>query len=178
MVFQFEITEDDYVEFYLDYASNSIAVKKEVARNRILLLVLYIILALFILLLFIDSLFILLCIFAVIVPIIVYQLIVYNKTYQRKLIKNVRKLLSSGSADRTLGKKEILINDDKITYSSDGSVSEFEISKIKYIKQTKHLILLYRDEISAILIKKEAINDINEMNNIIENISGKIHKSI
>jgi hypothetical protein len=175
----YELSEQDYIDFQLDYVSHANNIKQQISKNRILVSIFYIIIAASMLLIFNNNYKYIVSIFIIIAG--SYHVITFRQQYIKKVIKMVKKMTESGKADKTLGKKEILLEDDILTYTEETGTTVITIDKLKEIRESLSCIFLYKDDISAFIISKKAFpskEDERQFYNFIESRIPSRNKSI
>ncbi|MFD1030235.1 YcxB family protein [Metaplanococcus flavidus] len=171
MELNYKLTEEDYIDFNLFHAKNSKAVKKQVTMQRVLVPVMYIILA-FLGLVFLDMPFLFLFIPFLLMGILWF--IFYPAYFYRLIKRNSTKMMREGKNEGVLGAHKMIFTEDGLREISPKGEMSISWSGIESFGEDPSGFYLYNSGMSALIIPKKELGNSEEVSRFLD---GKI-KSI
>ena len=171
----FILTDKNYIDFQLDYLRNSANARRQLFKTRLLLAAVYVITAAVVYLLqpgpkTLIVIMVLGCVGAV-------QIFFWDKFYRRIVMRAVKRMLQSGNANKTLGKKQISLDGDDLVYEEESGTTRQKISQLKKLRESASCVFLYRDEISAYIIPNTAFPSPEEKKSFLEAIASRLPRA-
>lgn len=168
MTIEYEILEEDYINFNLYHMQNSPSQKKLFNTLRIILPAVFMPVIYFTgtLLLKQSSLY-----WGIIaLGFFIFWIYYYPKTYNKAIKKQSLKLLNEGDNSSFFGKKKIDILDDQLILKEGEVTSTFSKDRVKEIREYDDMIVLYLSAVSAHIIPKRYLSDkdIRDIRTILE----------
>lgn len=157
MTIEYEIIEEDYINFNLYHMQNSSSQKKLFNTLR-----------------FIVPMFIVPVAYligtrlfeqpglywgVVAIGIYIFWIYIYPKTYKKAIKKQLLKLLHEGDNSSFFGKKKIDIVDDQLILKEGDVTSTLPKDRVKEIREYDDMIVLYLSAVSAHIIPKRYLSD-------------------
>lgn len=154
---EYEITEEDHVNFNVYHTLNSPLHKKQFRISKfilpaILLPVIY----------FTGTLLFKQPSWFWIVTVLgfyIYWIYSYPKSYKKTIRKQSLKLINEGDNSSIYGKKKIEITDDQLIFVEADMTISIPKARVKEIKENDDMILLYLSAVSAQIIPKRYLSD-------------------
>ncbi|MFO8068413.1 MAG: YcxB family protein [Alkalibacterium sp.] len=153
MTIDYELSEEDFIQFKLHLIEESPSQKKMFWVLRILLPLLFAVVIYSVGTALFNQLFIYWSIIAI--GFFIVWVIYYPTQHKKILLKQTRKLVSEKDNSSLFGKKTLTINDDVITVTGENEQVQINRENIKTIKDYKEMIVLYNSSVSAIIIPKK-----------------------
>lgn len=164
MEIKYVLTEEDYVHFNMYHIKNSEAAMKMLNLQRYLTPIFFIIVSILLSQVSEIPLPISLSVFLVI-GILWY--IYYPKYYERFLVKQVKKMFSEGKNDGLLGEHILTLSEEGLVETTSNGETRASWTSIKNFKEDKDYYFLYNSSISAYIIPKRGIEQLDDVSNTI-----------
>lgn len=166
MELKYTLTEQDYINFNLFHIQNSKMATKALKIQRYTIPVLYLVLA-YIFATIGDSSYILSFIIFSIFGILWFVL--YPKFYYRTVIRNVKKMMKEGRNEGLLGEHHMLLTSEGIVDNNTTGETKVAWSGIQEVKEDKNYLYLYNSSVSAYILPKREITNLEELKSYIKN---------
>lgn len=158
-VFKYTLTENDFIDFQLHYLKINSNVSSTIKKTIIVLIILYLIVFVSMSIYFRDNVYLILIIFILVSAFSIMQVLTYRKRLEGKIIKKIKKYISSGKLNNIFGDKELTIYDDKVVFYENEAYSNYKKDDIKNIDFSNRSIFFYTDDLSAIIIPKSFLSN-------------------
>lgn len=168
MELNYEITEKDYVDFNLFHAKNSKAIQKQITIQRLLVPVIYLLLAV-IVSIAMDLPFLLLFIPLLIVSI--GWFFYYPAHFYRTVKRNAGKMMKEGKNKGVLGEHTMIFTDEGLREISPKGEMTISWSGIEQFGEAPSGFYLYNSGMSALIIPKRELKNIDAVSSF---LAGKI----
>lgn len=169
MEINYILTEDDYLNFNLFHTKHSKVVKKSLLIQRLMGPVIFIAFS-YLFSIFADLPFIGLFVTFSIISVLWY--IFYPAYFYKLIIRNVKKAMNEGDNGGLLGKRQMILNEEGIIDVNSSSKTESNWQAIKDIKEDENNFFLYNSAVSAYIIPKRDLKQIDELRSyLLENIN-------
>lgn len=156
MELNYKLTEEDYIDFNLFHAKNSKALKKQITMQRVLVPVMYIVLAI------LASVFLDMPFLVILIPFLIMGIlwIIFYPAYYYRLIKrNATKMLREGKNDGVLGAHTIIFTEDGLREISPKGEMSISWSGIESFGENDAGFYLYNSGMSALIIPKRELGN-------------------
>ncbi|WP_091529272.1 YcxB family protein [Alkalibacterium subtropicum] len=150
MIINYEVNEEDFIQFNLHYIIDSPAQRKTYWFLRLLIPLMFSVLIYFIgTVLFSQP-----AIYWMIIATGFFGLgvLYFPDQYRKVILKQTRKMLSKGKKDGLFGEKTLTISEDAVTVTGDKAQEELKLKDIKRIEQYDDMILIYDSSRSAVIV--------------------------
>lgn len=168
MEIEFELVEEDYINFNIDHSKKSPALKKNIFGQRILGPIVFLLFP-FIIRIYTDIpmwyWFAIFGLFSVV------WFVFYPKYFKWEMTRRVKKMLKEGNNDNIYIKRMIILSDKGILEKSDLGESNISWDKVGKVEETEENIYIYISSMSAHIIPKRVFKDKNEEQVFIKEIS-------
>ncbi|GEK91235.1 YcxB family protein [Alkalibacterium kapii] len=167
MKLEYELTEEDYLNFNIYHSRKSPSIKKKIFIQRIMGPIIFMITP-FVVTNFSDiPLWYWLTIF---IFMSIVWFIYYPKYVNWELKKGVEKMLEEGNNENLFDRKSLTITEEGLREVSSIGSSNVSWDKINSVDETKEYIYVYISSLSAHIIPKRAFNDPNEQKNFLNEL--------
>ncbi|MED4453154.1 YcxB family protein [Metabacillus fastidiosus] len=173
MEIKYYLTEEDYLHFNLFHIKNSKTTSRALNMQRFLTPIFFLILS-YILSAFLDEPFIGLFIIFFILSIL--WIIFYPKYFYSLIIRQVKKMIKEGRNDGLLGDHHMIMTEEEIVDSTANSETKVTWSGIEMFKEDDDYFYLYNSSVSAYILPKRALNDVEEIKNFIQSKKENVPK--
>lgn len=160
MEIKYSLTEEDYLTFNLFHIKNSKTAKRSLDIQRFLTPVIFIALS-YILSKLGNLSFLGLLISFLIVSIL--WIIFYPKYFYSYVSRHTKKMIKEGKNDGLLGEHRMVLSEEGIVDSTSNGETKVAWSGIKAFKEDKHNIYLYNSAVSAYILPKRELDDVEGM---------------
>ena len=168
MELEFELLEEDYINFNIDHAKKSSSLKKNILMQRILGPVLFLIFPFIIRGYTEIPMWYWVTIFGIVS---VVWFIYYPKYFNWEMTRRVKKMLNEGSNENILNRRKIILSDEGILEKSLIGESNVSWNQVDKVEESNEYIYIYISSISAHIIPKRIFKDENEKQMFIREIS-------
>lgn len=156
MELNYKLTEEDYIDFNVFHAKHSQAVQKQVKLQRILVPLMYIVLAV-LATSFLDVPFLVL--FIPLVAVAVLWFLFYPAYFYRLIKRNATKMMREGKNDAVLGEHTMIFTDQGLREISPKGEMSVSWSGIENYGEDDSGFYLYNSGMSALIIPKRELGD-------------------
>lgn len=156
MELNYKLTEEDYVDFNVFHAKNSQTVQKQVKLQRILVPLMYIVLAV-LAANFFDMPFLVLFIPFLVAAILWF--LFYPVYFYRLIKRNVAKMIREGKNDAVLGQHTMIFTDQGLREISPKGEMSVSWSGIENYGEDDSGFYLYNSGMSALIIPKRELGN-------------------
>ncbi|PAQ15594.1 YcxB family protein [Bacillus sp. FJAT-42315] len=160
MEINYNLTEEDYLKFNMFHVKNSKAVKRVLNMQRFLTPILFIIVS-FVLSKVGSVPF--LGVFITFLVISILWIIFYPRYFYFYVIRNTKKMIKEGTNEGLLGEHHMVLSEEGIIDSTSNGETKVTWSGIKTISEDKHNIYLYNSSVSAYILPKREVDDVEEI---------------
>jgi hypothetical protein len=157
MEINYNLTEEDYLNFNMFHVKNSKAVKRTLNMQRFLTPIIFIVLS-YVLSKVGNMSFFELFIAFLIVSIL--WIIFYPRYFYSYVIRNTKKMIKEGKNDGLLGKHHMILSEEGIIDSTSNGETKVTWSGIQTVSEDKHNIYLYNSSVSAYILPKRELDDV------------------
>lgn len=165
MKINYDLIQEDYLNFNVFHAKNSEAVQGNLKIQRYITPVIFLIIPFF-LKNRVDPPFWYWMIWFSITYIL--WVIFYPRHYYWIIKRSVKKMLKEGKNKGMLGSKTIELNEDNIISAGENSESNVKWSTVERYKETKDYIYIYISAVEAYIVPKRAFKDEKEKEEFIK----------
>lgn len=165
MELKFYLTEEDYLNFNMFHIKNSKTAKRTLRMQRFLPPVIFIIFS-YVLSKLGNISFP--GVFIVYLIVSILWIIFYPKYYYHYVSRHTKKMIKEGKNEGFLGERQMILTEEGVrnyTQFSDGTVSW---SGIKSFKEDRNAIYLYNSAVSALIIPKRELRNVDEIRDYIK----------
>ncbi|EDP67661.1 hypothetical protein CAT7_04459 [Carnobacterium sp. AT7] len=167
MEIEFELLEEDYINFNLDHANSSASVKKSLILQRILGPLVFLIATLALGTFSEIPVWYWITIFSIMS---VIWLVFYPNYFNWEMGRNIKKMLKEGNNKNLLQKRKIFLTDEAIIETSTASETKTPWSDVNKVEETSEYIYIYNSSISAYIIPKRVLGNQNKINTFLEEL--------
>ncbi len=160
MEIRYSLTEEDYLNFNMFHIKNSKTAKRALNMQRFLTPILFIV-ASFVLSKVGNISF--LGLFIAFFMVSILWIIFYPRYFYSYVIRNTKKMIKEGKNDGLLGEHCMIFSEEGIVDSTTTSETKVTWSGIKNIKEDTHNNDLYNSSVSAYILPKRELNNVDEM---------------
>ena len=156
MELNYKLTEEDYIDFNVFHAKNSKAVQKQVTIQRILVPVIYLVLAILVSVVM-DIQF-----FLIFIPVLIVNILwfIFYPAYFYRLIKrNSTKMMREGKNVGVLGAHRMIFTEDGLREISPKGEMSISWSGIETFGEDHAGFYLYNSGMSALIIPKKELGN-------------------
>lgn len=160
MEINYNLSEEDYLNFNMFHAKNSTAVRRALNLQRFLTPIIFIILS------FVLSKVGGIHFLGVFIPFLVVSIlwiIFYPKYFYSYMIRNTKRMINEGKNDGLLGEHQMILSEEGIIDSNSNGETKVTWSGIKTLSEDKHNIYLYNSSVSAYILPKRALDDVEKI---------------
>ncbi|MED4401268.1 YcxB family protein [Metabacillus fastidiosus] len=165
MEIKYHLTEEDYLHFNLFHIKNSKTTSRALSMQRFLTPIFFLILS-YILSVFLDEPF--LGLFIIFFILSILWIIFYPKYFYSLIIRQVKKMIKEGRNDGLLGDHHMIMTEEEIVDSTANSETKVTWSGIEMFKEDDDYFYLYNSSVSAYILPKRALKDVEEIKNYIQ----------
>ena len=170
MELNYKITEQDYIDFNVFHAKNSKSVQKQVTTQRVLVPIMYIVLAI-LAAVFLDMPFLVIFIPFLLVGILWY---LYYPAYFYRLIKrNSTKMMREGKNDAVTGLHKMIFTNEGLREISPKGEMTVSWSGIEEISEGETGFYLYNSGMSALIIPKKELSNSRQVSDFLKGKLGR-----
>jgi hypothetical protein len=165
MKVNYNLTEEDYINFNLYHLKNSKTGKKALNMQRFLSPVIFMVAA------YVISTFggmPLLSSFIIFFITSVLWVIFYPKYFYSLITRNVKKMIKEGKNDGLLGDHSLIMTDEGIVDTSSNRETKVTWSGIESFKEDNDNLYLYISSVSAYILPKRELHHVDELRDIIK----------
>jgi hypothetical protein len=165
MELKYNLTENDYLNFNIYHMKNSKSANKALTIQRIFTPITLLLFGYVLTLISDIPLVISLPIF-LLSGVLWY--IFFPKYFYSHVVKQVRKMTREGRNDDLLGEHTLHISDEGLVDVTKNGETKVTWSGIKDFKEDQHSLYLYNSAVSAYILPKRDISNIDELKNLIK----------
>lgn len=165
MEIQYHLTEEDYVHFNMYHIKQSETAMKMLNLQRYLTPAFFIIISI---LLSQISEIPFLWSFSVFLVVGVLWFIYYPKYYERFLVRQVKKMFNEGKNDGLLGEHFLILNEEGLIETTSNGETRAVWASIKSFKEDTDYFFLYNSSVSAYIIPKRGMEQLDDVRNTIK----------
>ena len=167
MEIEFELLEEDYVNFNIEHANSSVSVKRSLILQRTLGPFVFLIATLALVKFSEIPMWYWITIFSIMS---VIWLVFYPNYFNWEMRRNIKKMLKEGNNKNLLQKRKLIVTDKAIIETSTASETKTPWSDINKVEETSEYIYIYNSSISAYIIPKRVLGNRNKINTFLEEI--------
>ncbi|MFZ0443610.1 MAG: YcxB family protein [Bacillus sp. (in: firmicutes)] len=160
MEIDYQLTEDDYLNFNMFHVKNSKAIRRTLNMQRFLTPIIFII-ASFVLPKIGSISF--LGVFITFLVVSILWIIFYPRYFYSYVIRNTKKMIKEGKNDDLLGKHHMILSEEGIIDSTSNGETKVTWSGIQTVSEDKHNIYLYNSSVSAYILPKRELADVEQI---------------
>ena len=156
----YNLTEEDYINFNLYHIKNSETGKRALVLQRFLAPLFFIIIS------YIYSLISVmpfLPLFLTFLVTSILWIIFYPKYFYSLIARNARKMIKEGKNDGLLGNHQLKLTEEGLVDTSSNRETKVTWSGITSFKEDDEYFLLYNSSVSAYILPKREIDNIDEL---------------
>lgn len=168
MEINYRLTEEDYLIFNIFHIKNSKIAMRALNIQRFLTPIIFLILS-YVFSKVGDTPFLVLFITFLIISIL--WVIFYPKYFFSRITRHAKKMILEGKNDGLLGEHHLIMTEDGISDSTANGETKVTWSGIKNFKEDKYNLYLYNSSISAYILPKRNLNNVEEIRNFIKKYS-------
>ncbi|MCJ7842473.1 YcxB family protein [Lederbergia sp. NSJ-179] len=160
MEIKYNLTEEDYLNFNLFHVKNSKTAKKAMKMQRFLIPIVFIVIP------YVLSKMGDMSLFGLLIPFLLISILwimFYPKYFYHYVIRHTKKLIKEGENDGLLGEHRMILSEEGIVDSASNRETKVTWSGIKTVKEDKHNIYLYNSSVSAYILPKRDLDDVEEI---------------
>lgn len=158
----YNLTEEDYLNFNLFHAKNSKTVTKSLVLQRFLSPIVFLIAAFVFSRITDGSLVGALIIFS---GMGILWIIYYPKYFYSLIARQSKKMLKEGKNDGLLGERYMILSDEGIVDSSVNGETKVKWAGIKKLEEDSDYFYFYNSSVSAYILPKRMIKNVEETRN-------------
>lgn len=165
MKVNYNLTEQDYINFNLYHLKNSKMGKKSLNMQRFLSPVIFMIVA------YVFSTLggmPLLSTYIVFIITSILWVAFYPKYFYGLITRNVKKMIKEGKNDGLLGDHQLIITDEGIVDTSSNKETKVDWPGIESFKEDNDNFYLYNSSVSAFILPKRELDHVDELRDIIK----------
>ncbi len=156
--FNYYLGEKEYIDFQLNFLNPTI--KKQMKTTILILIAIYILIFSIMFFYVGKNINTTITVFAIVTFFSILQIITYKVRLEKSIIKKLKKYIKLGKINNILGDKTLkIIDDNNISLIDKEKEMSYNKKDITKITQSKKCIFLYTDDISAIIIPKNILNN-------------------
>lgn len=167
MELEFELIEEDYINYNIDHAKKSSSVKKNIMTQRLLGPILFLTIPFVIRRYTEIPLWYWLTLFGICS---VVWIVFYPKYFNWEMTRRVKKMLKEGNNENIFIKRKITLSSQGILEISAIGETNIAWEKVEKVEETDEYIYIYISSISAHIIPKRVFKDENEKQMFIKEI--------
>ena len=160
MEINYNLTEEDYLNFNMFHVKNSKTVIRTLNMQRFLTPILFIVLS-YVLSKIGNMSFLGLFIAFLIASIL--WIIFYPRYFYSYVIRNTKKMIKEGKNDGLLGEHCMVLSEDGIIDSTSNGETKVTWLGIKTLSEDRQNIYLYNSSVSAYILPKRELDDVEEV---------------
>lgn len=150
MIINYELTEEDFIQFNVHHIEDSPSQKKMYWVLRILMPLLFSVAIYSIGTGLFNQSYIYWSLISI--SFFIAWVIFYPIQHKKIILNQTRKMLSEGDNSSLFGEKILTVKEDVITVTGENEHEQFKRENIKKIKQYNDMLLLYNSSVSAMII--------------------------
>ncbi len=154
MNIKYELSQEDYIGFNLNFIETSPVMKRSLIVQRFLFPIIYLVLPNFLSSIMEIPFTLLMVVFSIVA---IVWMIFYGKWYKNRIAKKIRKLLSAGRVPGIVGEHEIFVDDQQISDRTLESFTNYNV--VEKVNETKTFLYVYVSEVMAYIIPKSAFEN-------------------
>ncbi|MBU3143700.1 YcxB family protein [Clostridium sp. CF012] len=174
MKIDYQLTKQDYIDFNMNYMSNSKSVKRLFIAQRYIVPIIFLLMP--VMLIRVTSIPLGYW-FKVFLVSSVLWIIFYPKYFKWSVSKRISKMLDEGENTDMLGKRSLTLTEKGIIDCSTLSESKTDWSVIEKITQTQKHIFIFISSVAAYILPVHVFNNENEKKRFIDKLNYIIQKS-
>ena len=167
MEIEFELLEEDYVNFNIEHANSSVSVKRSLILQRTLGPFVFLIATLALVKFSEISMWYWITVFSIMS---VIWLVFYPNYFNWEMGRNIKKMLKEGNNKNLLQKRKLFLTDEAIIETSTASETKTPWCDVNKVEETGEYIYIYNSSISAYIIPKRVLGNQNKINTFLEEI--------
>ena len=167
MEIEFELLEEDYVNFNIEHANSSVSVKRSLILQRTLGPFVFLIATLALVKFSEIPMWYWITVFSIMS---VIWLVFYPNYFNWEMGRNIKKMLKEGNNKNLLQKRKLFLTDEAIIETSTASETKTPWSDVNKVEETGEYIYIYNSSISAYIIPKRVLGNQNKINTFLEEI--------
>ena len=160
MEIRYSLTEEDYLNFNMFHIKNSKTTKRALNMQRFLMPIIFIVLSYVLSKVGNMSFF---GLFIALLIVSILWIIFYPRYFYSYVFRNTKKMIKEGKNDGLLGEHLMILSEEGIIDSNSNGETKVTWSGIKTFKEDEHNIYLYNSSVSAYILPKRELNNIDEM---------------
>lgn len=172
MELEFELTEEDYINYNIAHSQKSPSIKRSILIQRIFGPIIFMGAPFFIIKFSDIPLWYWITIFGISS---VVWLIYYPKYANWEIKRRVKKMLKEGNNENLFNRRKLALTGLGITEVSEIGESNINWDKIVSIEETTEYIYIYISSVSAHIVPKRVFKDTNEQKRFTDEISERIN---
>ena len=160
MEIRYNLTEEDYLNFNMFHVKNSKAVKRTLNMQRFLTPIIFIIAS------FVFSKvggMSFLGVFITFLVVSILWIIFYPKYFYSYVIRNTKKIIKEGKNDGLIGEHHMILSEEGIIDATSNGETRVSWFGIQTLSEDKHNIYLYNSSVSAYILPKRELDDVEEI---------------
>lgn len=165
MEINYNLTEEDYINFNLYHIKNSKTGKRALALQRFLTPLFFIMIS-YIYSVISDMSFLPLFITFLVTSIL--WVIYYPKYFYRLISRNTKKMIKEGKNDGLLGDHQLKMTDEGLVDISSNKETKVTWSGITSFKEDDNSFYLYNSSVSAYILPKREIDYVDELRTFVQ----------
>ncbi|MED5051508.1 YcxB family protein [Anoxybacillus rupiensis] len=160
MEIRYRLTEEDYVQFNLFHIKHSKAARRTLTIQRVIPPVLFLLVAWVFAEIGHASFLGLLITFSIVA---VLWVIFYPSYFDRAIIRSAKRMMKDGNNEGLLGEHHLVMTEEGIVDSTSYGETKVSWGGIKAFKEDRHSFYLYNSAVSAYIIPKRELKNIEEI---------------
>ncbi|AXI10808.1 hypothetical protein CUC15_18475 [Oceanobacillus zhaokaii] len=168
MEINYNLTEEDYLNFNLFHMKNSKSVMNSLKMQRFLTPIFFILIS-YLFSQLGDTPFLFAFIPFLIISII--WIVFYPRFFYKTVIRNVKKMIREGRNGGLIGKHRMIITEDGITETTSTDETKVNWSGIQAFKEDNDYFYLYNSSVSAYILPKRELKNADEVKDYLKKYS-------
>lgn len=165
MNIQYELTEEDYINFNLYHIKNSKTGKRALMLQRFLSPLFFIIVS-YVYSMIGNMPFLPLFITFFILSIL--WIVFYPKYFYRLITRNVRKMIKEGKNEGLIGQHQLKLSEERLVDTSSNKETTITWTGITGFKEDNGYFFLYNSSVSAYILPKREMDHVDEVRQYIQ----------
>ncbi len=160
MEITYEVTEEAYIEFNVYHAKNSKTIKKAITMQRVLVPILYLVMAIVI------SFLLDIPVLSMVIPFLLISLlwiVFYPKYFYRHIQKSAKKMLREGKNEGVLGVHTMIFTEEGLREMSAMGEKCVSWVGIEHIGEDITNLYLYNSSLSAFIVPKNSLSEVDKV---------------
>lgn len=165
MEIKYNLTEEDYLNFNVFHMKNSKSANKALTIQRILSPICFLVFSYFFSIIS-DVPFLLS--FSIFLVLSILWFVFYPKYFYSHVIRHVKKMIKEGKNDGLLGEHTFIMSEDGIVDTTTNGETKVTWPGIKDFKEDHNYFYLYNTSVSAYILPKREIKNVDELKNYLQ----------